>query len=45
MVRKEECPTCKGNKIHRVRTAAGSLKPRPCPQCGGQGFKVRLVRS
>lgn len=42
MVRKIDCPTCKGNKVVTVRNAAGVTKVRQCPDCGGQGFKVRI---
>ena len=43
MVRKETCPTCKGNRWVTVKDPAGRDVHRKCPQCGGQGFKLRLT--
>lgn len=42
MVRKTDCPTCKGNKIVTVKSTEGATKIRTCPECGGQGYKIRL---
>ena len=44
MVRKETCPACKGNRWVTLKDSAGRDIHRKCPQCGGQGFKVRLTR-
>jgi DnaJ-class molecular chaperone len=33
---KAVCPTCKGAKTVKVKTAAGEAE-RPCPACGGKG--------
>ena len=38
MVRKEDCPNCKGNKIIKV-----DGKYIQCRECNGQGFKIKIV--
>lgn len=43
MVKKETCPHCKGDKIVRVTASDGRMKMRACPECGGQGYKVKMV--
>lgn len=43
MVRKEQCPHCKGNKFVRVVTSDGHSKNQPCPHCSGNGFQIRVV--
>lgn len=45
MVCRETCDRCKGNKYVHVTTANGQHKPTPCPQCGGNGFKIRVSLS
>ena len=42
MVRKETCPSCKGNRWVTVRDAAGRDVHKKCPACGGQGFKLQV---
>lgn len=42
MVRKEACTACKGNKVVCVTTSRGDHKCTPCPQCGGNGYLVRV---
>lgn len=42
MVRKEQCPNCKGNKFVRVTTRDGNSKNAPCPHCSGNGYQVRV---
>ncbi len=44
MVRKETCPRCKGNRWVRIQTQSGRQLPQKCPECGGQGYKIRLTR-
>lgn len=44
MVRKEQCPSCKGNRYVAVKTTAGKETWRKCPACSGQGYKVRVSR-
>lgn len=44
MVRKEECPACKGDRVRRIKRPDGSPVVKQCPECGGQGYKVRFVR-
>jgi DnaJ-class molecular chaperone len=43
MVRKETCPRCKGNRWVKVAQAPGKEQNAKCPECGGQGFKIRVV--
>lgn len=43
MVKKETCACCGGNKIVTVKTPEGTVSKRPCPECNGQGYKVRVV--
>ena len=43
MVRKETCPRCKGNRWVKVSAAAGKERTHKCPECGGQGYKIRMV--
>ena len=42
MVRKEICPSCKGNRWVTVRDVTGRDVHRKCPACGGQGFKLQV---
>lgn len=42
MVRKEECPHCKGNKYVHVPSRDGKIKHTTCPQCGGNGYQIRV---
>jgi predicted Zn finger-like uncharacterized protein len=42
MVRKEPCPLCKGNRYITVVKTAGNNGHVKCPNCGGQGYKVRI---
>ena len=44
MVRKIECPGCRGNRVVRIKAEQGKELVRTCPDCNGQGFKVQLVR-
>jgi DnaJ-class molecular chaperone len=45
MVRKETCPRCKGNRWVRIPDApSGKEHTHKCPECGGQGYKIRMVR-
>lgn len=44
MVRKETCPRCKGNRWVKVTPAPGKELHAKCPECGGQGYKIRLTR-
>jgi len=44
MVRKEPCNACKGNRYVPVKTAAGKESWRKCPDCAGQGYKIRVTR-
>lgn len=43
VVKKETCPSCRGDKVVRVTTSDGTHKVRKCPECGGNGYKVRMV--
>ena len=45
MVRKETCPRCKGNRWVKVTPPAPGKDEQhaKCPECGGQGFKIRMV--
>ena len=43
MVRKETCTECKGNRWVTVKGTGGKDVHRKCPNCGGQGYKVRIV--
>lgn len=43
MVRKEQCPRCKGNKYVCVTTNEGRQKNTPCPSCSGAGYTVRVT--
>jgi DnaJ-class molecular chaperone len=43
MVRKETCPKCKGNKWVDIRKPDGHSKSIQCPDCAGEGYKVRIV--
>lgn len=45
MVRKVECPGCRGNKTVRVKAVDGRDVVRTCPDCNGHGFKVQMVRN
>lgn len=45
MVSRETCDHCKGNRYVRVPTDRGQDKHIPCPQCGGNGYKVRVTLS
>ena len=42
MVRKETCPSCKGNRWVTVKDSGGHDVHKKCPSCGGQGFKIRV---
>lgn len=42
MVRKEACSNCKGNKVVCVTTSSGDHKTTACPQCGGNGYLIRV---
>lgn len=42
MVKKETCPTCKGNKVVRIERPEG-VAHRSCPDCSGNGYKVSVV--
>lgn len=42
MIRKEECPVCKGNKSDRIKASDGTMRIRQCPECGGHGYKIRV---
>ena len=44
MVRKENCDHCKGNRYLALRTSDGRDMWKKCPHCGGQGYKIRIVR-
>lgn len=49
MVRKETCPRCKGNRFVHLPAApapnnGAAAKYTKCPECGGQGYKIRIVR-
>lgn len=44
MVRKETCPSCKGDRWVTVKDSVGRNVHKKCPSCGGQGYKVRLGR-
>jgi hypothetical protein len=43
MVRKEQCPQCKGNKVIAINKESGKDTWAKCPSCGGQGYRVRLL--
>lgn len=43
MVRKEECPQCKGDKLIAIVLTSGKDAWVKCPSCGGNGYKVRLM--
>ena len=43
MVRKEQCPQCRGNKVIPVNKQSGKDAWVRCPSCAGQGYKVRLL--
>ncbi|MCL4078267.1 hypothetical protein MX659_01405 [Coriobacteriia bacterium Es71-Z0120] len=43
MVTRTICPACKGNKYVSVTRADGKRDHRRCPECGGAGYKVRIV--
>jgi len=43
MVRKEQCPQCKGNKMIALNKQSDKGAWVKCPSCGGQGFKIRLL--
>lgn len=42
MVRKEACSNCKGNKVVCVTTRSGDHRTTACPQCGGNGYLIRV---
>jgi DnaJ-class molecular chaperone len=43
MVRKEQCPQCKGNKYIAVAKSPDKNAWVKCPSCSGQGYKIRLT--
>ncbi len=43
MVRREQCPHCKGNRYIPVVKTSGKDAWVKCPVCAGQGFKIRLT--
>ena len=44
MVVKETCPRCKGDRWVRLEVPVGKPAVRKCPECGGQGYKIRMMR-
>jgi len=44
MIYRETCEYCKGDRFVRITTGAGKSVYRPCPHCGGVGYKVRSRR-
>lgn len=42
VVRKEQCPQCKGNRFISVVKSPQRESWVKCPSCGGQGFKIRI---
>jgi len=45
MVTRTTCPACKGNKYVTVTLSDGRRDHRRCPECGGAGYKVRIMHS
>jgi len=43
MVRKEQCPQCKGNRLIPIVLTSGKDAWIRCPSCAGQGYKVRVL--
>lgn len=43
MVNKQTCPRCKGNKVVNVATADGRNKNATCPECGGNGYQIKVT--
>jgi DnaJ-class molecular chaperone len=44
VVTKQTCPKCKGGRYISVTTPVGREKLQKCPDCGGQGYKIRVTR-
>lgn len=43
MVKKETCPVCQGNRVVAVERRPGAREWRPCYECHGAGYRVRVV--
>lgn len=45
MVHKEVCTRCKGNRFVNTDGAAPAKRVWiKCPECSGQGYKIRVVK-
>lgn len=44
MIRRETCTLCKGGRWVAVKTPVGRDKWAKCPECGGQGYKIRVTK-
>ena len=42
MVSKERCPRCSGAKMEKIQLPDGRVEFRPCVECHGAGFRVRM---
>jgi len=42
MVRKEQCPQCKGNRYVPVSKTATKETWIKCPSCAGNGYKIKV---